>query len=197
MIAIDNVLLSDEVVKEQFVCDLSRCKGGCCEDGDAGAPVTDEERRLMETHFLVIAPLLTPAGKAAVDSQGLYTHDDEFGYVTPLVNNGICAYGYRDANGIITCTWEQTYNEGLQPFKKPVSCHLFPLKVSTPAAGSDLIYVNYEPRESEQLCAPACRLGKQLKMPVYRFARASLIRRFGTSFYEALEATATQVFGIK
>jgi hypothetical protein len=188
MIAIDNILVSDEVLDEQFVCDLTKCKGGCCEDGDAGAPLEDWEKKEVDRYLSIVKPYMTADGLAAIEKQGLYTYDVEFGWVTPLVNNGICAYGYKDAQGIIKCAFEQAYNDGKIGWKKPLSCHLFPIKTSKSKVDPDVEYVNYEPRED--LCSAACKLGKKLKVPVYVFLKESLIRKYGEEFYQALEAVA-------
>jgi hypothetical protein len=188
MIAIDNVLVSDEVVQEQFVCDLSKCKGGCCEDGDAGAPMEKWELEKLKEYYEVIKPYMTAEGIKEVERQGKYLYDKEFGWVTPTINGGICAYGYRDKQGIIKCGIEQAYNEGKLDWKKPLSCHLFPIKIQKSKRDPDIEYVNYEPRED--LCRAACSLGKKLKVPVYVFLKDSLIRKYGEEFYERLAATA-------
>jgi hypothetical protein len=188
MIAIDNKLISDEILEEQFVCDLSRCKGGCCEDGDAGAPMEMWELKKLDQYFDVLLPYMTEEGKAAVERAGRYLYDKEFGWVTPTVNGGICAYGYRDEQGMIKCGIEQAYNDGKLDWKKPLSCHLFPIKTKVSKRDPDIEYVNYEPRED--LCKAACSLGKKLKVPVYVFLREPLIRKYGEEFYAALEATA-------
>ncbi len=188
MIAIDNKLISDEILDEQFVCDLSKCKGGCCEDGDAGAPLENWEKKEVKKYYEIVKPYLTQEGIAAIETQGLYTYDDEFGWVTPTVNNAICAYGKKDASGTIICGFENAFNDGLIGWKKPLSCHLFPIKVSISKQDSDIEYVNYEPRED--LCSAACSLGKKLKMPVYIFLKEALTRKYGTEFYNTLEATA-------
>lgn len=188
MIVIDNILISDDVLSEQFVCDLSKCKGGCCEDGDAGAPLMDEELKELQNNFDAIKPYLTPEGLKAIEQQGKYIYDKSFGWVTPTINNAICAYGYRDTNGIIKCGIEQAYNDGKLDWKKPVSCHLFPIKTEKSRLDKDLEFVNYVPRED--LCSAACKLGKKLKVPVYRFLKEAIIRKYGTDFYQSLEATA-------
>src|SRR6187401_2454068 len=113
MIAIENVLISDDIVTEKFVCDLSRCKGGCCEDGDAGAPLANEELDNVKNELPKVMPYLTAQGKAELEKGGIYKYDKEFGWVTPTVDGGICAYGYRDKKGIIKCAFEQAYNDGL------------------------------------------------------------------------------------
>lgn len=185
MIAIDNVLLSDDVVDAKFVCDLHRCKGGCCEDGDAGAPLEKEEKRILDEIYETVKPYLTAEGRTEIERQGRYLYDAEFGWVTPTVSGGICAYGLRDEAGIIKCGIEQAYYDGKVQWKKPISCHLFPIRLVETKHGT---YANYEPREG--LCNPACSLGKKLKMPVYQFLKEPLIRKFGEEFYEALDAVA-------
>ncbi|HCL06933.1 MAG TPA: DUF3109 domain-containing protein [Chitinophagaceae bacterium] len=188
MIAIDNKLISDEVIEEQFVCDLTKCKGGCCEDGDAGAPKEKWELEKLKEQYDTIKPYMTKEGIAEIDRQGLYIYDKEFGWVTPTINGAICAYGYRDQQGIIKCSIEQAYNDGKVDWKKPLSCHLFPIKIKKSRRDPDIEYVNYEPRED--LCKAACSLGKKLKVPVYVFLKESLIRKYGEEFYETLAATA-------
>lgn len=189
MIAIDNVLVSDDVVEARFVCDLHRCKGGCCEDGDAGAPLANEEKKILDEIYEVVKPYLTAAGRRSIEEQGRYVYDSEFGWVTPTVDGTICAYGIRDSKGIIKCGIEQAYYDGKVTWKKPISCHLFPLRI---VEARHATYVNYEPRES--LCDPACALGKKLKMPVYQFLKEPIIRRFGEEFYQVLEQVAIDHF---
>ncbi len=191
MIAIDNKLISDEVIQEQFVCDLSKCKGGCCEDGDAGAPLEKWEMDKLKEYYEVIKPYMTEAGIRETERQGKYVYDKEFGWVTPTVNGAICAYGYRDKQGVIKCGIEQAYNEGKLDWKKPLSCHLFPIKIQKSKRDPDVEYVNYEPRQD--LCQAACSLGKKLKVPVYVFLKDSLIRKYGEEFYEALAAMAAHM----
>lgn len=188
MIAIDNKLISDHVVEEQFVCDLNKCKGGCCEDGDAGAPLELDELDELINHYDVIKPYLTPEGLKVIEKHGKYTYDREFGWVTPTIDGGICAYGFRDEKGIIKCGIEAAYYDGKLEWKKPVSCHLFPIRVVKSKLDPGTEYVNYEPRQD--LCKAACKLGKQLKMPVYMFLKDSIIRKYGEDFYETLAATA-------
>jgi hypothetical protein len=187
MIAIDNILISDDVVEAQFVCDLNKCKGGCCEDGDAGAPLTDEELDHVKESFEFVFPYLTASGKAEIEKQGLFRYDADFGWVTPTVDGGICAYGYKDKQGIIKCSFEQAYNYGLIGWKKPISCHLYPIKIKK-STRSDFEMVNYEPRET--LCSPGCALGEKLKLPVYVFLKESIIRKYGEEFYEVLDKIA-------
>ena len=189
MIAIDNVLVSDDVVQAQFVCDLAKCKGGCCEDGDAGAPLEKAELKIIDDNFKAIKPYLSAEGASEIERQGRYVYDREFGWVTPTVNGSICAYGIRDKQGIIKCGIEQAYNDGKLNWKKPISCHLYPIRVSK---SKQYEMVNYEPRET--LCAPGCALGKKLKMPVYQFLKEPIIRKFGKDFFEALHQIKLEHF---
>ena len=187
MIAIDNVLLSDEVVRDQFVCDLHKCKGGCCVDGDAGAPLAKDELEKINEVYDVVLPYLSEESKTALRQQGRYVYDNEFGWVTPTIESKVCVYGITDKNGIVKCGIEQAYNDGKVSWKKPISCHLFPIRISL-SKNKKTEYVNYEPRED--LCSAACSLGKKLKVPVYVFLKDALVRKYGNEFYETLDATA-------
>jgi hypothetical protein len=189
MIAIDAVLLSDDVIEKQFVCDLASCKGGCCVDGDCGAPLTEEETHILADIYPKIKHFLPDSYNAEIEKQGTHTWDDEFGYVTPAVNGGVCVYAYHEADGMVKCGIEKAWKEGLIDFQKPISCHLYPIRIKiTP----DYELVNYEPRKS--LCKPACKLGKKLRVPVYKFLKGPLIRKYGEEFYETLDAVAQEYF---
>ena len=185
MIAINDILVSNEVVEEQFICDLEKCKGGCCVDGDAGAPLEKTELLELKSVYNAVLPYLSEESKIVLEKEGKYVYDNEFGWVTPTLSNGMCAYGMVDKKGIVKCGVEQAFNDGKISWKKPISCHLFPIRIKKTKRGE---VVNYEPRED--LCAPACALGKKLKLPVYQFLKEPLMRKFGKDFYEALAATA-------
>ena len=190
MIAINNILISDEVVKEQFVCDLGKCKGACCVDGDAGARLEKEELQHINDAFEAVLPYLTDESKKEIDRQGRYVYDKEYGWVTPTIDSKICVYGIVDKQGIVKCGIEQAYLDGKVTWKKPISCHLFPIIIKK-SKRTTTEYVNYEPREDN--CKAACTLGKKLKVPVYQFLKEPLIRKFGQEFYEALDATANHL----
>ncbi|MEN9950379.1 MAG: hypothetical protein RLY85_1131 [Bacteroidota bacterium] len=193
LISIDSILISDDIVEEQFVCDLTQCKGGCCEDGDAGAPLTDEELDEVKQAFEKVMHLMPKDGLKEVERNGLYRYDREFGWVTPTVDDKICAYGFRDAKGVIKCAFEEAYNQGLISWKKPISCHLYPIKRSKSRFSAHEL-LNYDPREG--MCSPACSLGKSLKVPVYRFLKDALVRAYGTDFYDALDQVAQDYYSI-
>ncbi len=196
MIIIDDVLVSDEIVEKQFVCDLSKCKGGCCEDGDAGAPLDKAELDIITEVYDKIKPYLTEASIKEIDKNGKYLYDREFGWVTPTLasDREICVYGKRDKKGMIVCAFEKAYNDGVIGWKKPVSCHLFPI-IAYKAGKNGYQRINYEAREG--LCDPACGLGKKLKVPTYEFLKEPLIRKFGEAFYGALDKIAKDYYDHK
>lgn len=189
MIEIDNILVSDEVVKAQFVCDLIKCKGGCCEDGDAGAPLSKEETQILEDNFETLKPYITKEGMEEIERKGKFYYDRSFGWVTPTINGKICAYGFYDNKGIIKCGIEQAYLDGKISWKKPITCHLYPIKTKKTKTYE---LVNYEPRET--LCSPGCKLGKKLQVPVYTFLKEALIRKYGEEFYTLLDQIANQYY---
>jgi hypothetical protein len=196
MIVIDNILVSDDVVEKQFVCDLAKCKGGCCEDGDAGAPLDKEELEIINQHFEKVKPYLTAASLKEIENKGRYVYNKEFGWVTPTLGNDseICVYGIREKDGMIKCAFEQAYYDGVIPWKKPISCHLYPI-IAEKGKHGDYEKVNYEPRE--KLCNPACALGQKLKVPTYEFLKESLVRKYGEDFYNALDKAAKEYFSEK
>lgn len=182
MIFIDDIIVSDDIVTEKFICDLEKCKGGCCVDGDAGAPLAKNELKKIKEAYKVVKDELSAEALAEIKRVGTHTTDPDFGYVTPAIDGGICVYGYTDEKGIVKCLIEKAYNEGKIDFKKPISCHLYPIReVKT----KEHIALNYEPRET--LCQPGCQLGKKEGVKVYEFLKEPLIRRFGEDFYDALK----------
>lgn len=191
MIEIDNLLISDEIVEKDFVCNLEKCKGGCCVDGDAGAPLTREEANIIEDLYPLLREHLSERAIKEIEETGAYTYDDEFDIVTPVIDGGICVYGYYDENNIVKCAIEKIYNEGKTDFKKPISCHLYPIRVTHTQNGYQLL--NYEPRK--KLCAPACKLGEQLKVPVYRFLKEPIIRQYGELVYNVIDDIAKEHYG--
>jgi hypothetical protein len=185
MIAIDNTLVSDELLEEHFVCDLSRCKGACCVEGDAGAPLEEEETALLEEEYPKIEPFLRPEGKKAIKDQGKSVIDENDGErVTPLVNNAECAYVVFDEAGTSWCGIEKAWRAGATRFRKPVSCHLYPIRIQRYPSFEAINYHRW------QICSPACSLGQQLKVPVYRFVAEALIRKYGETWFEKLEQAA-------
>lgn len=186
-------MISDEVVEKQFVCDLMKCKGGCCEDGDAGAPLEDAELDIILDLQEIVKPYLSEESLAEIERKGKYVYHREFGWVTPTLGNDneICVYAFRDNKGVIKCAFEQAFYDGKCSWKKPISCHLFPI-IAKKGKYGDYDRVNYEPRE--KLCNPACSLGKKLQVPVYEFLKEPLTRKYGEEFYNALDKVAKEYF---
>lgn len=183
MIVIDNILISDDVVSSHFVCDLNACKGGCCVSGESGAPVEEEEREILEKVYPKVKAYLTEEGIEAIEEHGCYTMDD--GWKTTLIGGkgGPCAFVNYDEKGIAYCGIERAYEDGIVDFKKPVSCHLYPVRIK---ASHDVELVNYNEWD---ICDPACVLGAKLQVPLYRFVKDGFIRKYGEEFFEALEAS--------
>jgi len=185
MIVIGDVIVSDDVVEKQFACDLAKCKGTCCVEGDGGAPLEVEEMKLIDDHFQAIEPYLSEVGRAAIEKKGryLFEKDDEYtGYGTPLIGNtGACAYVIHTDEGVAKCGIEQAWEDGKLPFQKPVSCHLYPVRVKV---YEEITAVNYEVWE---ICSDACLLGRELQVPTFEFVKSGLIRRFGQEFYDQLK----------
>lgn len=189
MYAIGSILVSDDVTDKQFACDLNACKGACCWEGDFGAPLEHEELAILEEIYPKVEPLLTEEGKAAIAAQGFYTENKQFGgQDTPLVENRACAYMGLNETGMAYCTIERAYNEGLINWKKPISCHLYPIRVKTkPEANFEAL--NYDRWE---ICSAACTKGKREKIRVYEFAKPALIRKYGQAWYDELAAAVEQ-----
>lgn len=188
MIMIDDILISDEVVEKQFVCNLKACKGACCVEGDSGAPLEAEEVTLLQNDIAAIQPFLTPEGIAAIQQQGVFVKEEEdeyTGLATPLIEGKACAYVTYDNQGVASCGIEQAYLSGVITWKKPLSCHLYPLRIKN---FDTVIAVNFDDWE---ICNPACKLGEELKVPVYQFVKEALVRKFGPEFYEVLKQAAT------
>ena len=184
MIAIDNTLISDEILENAFVCDLNKCKGECCVAGDMGAPLDLNELPVLDAIYATIKPYLSVTGIAAIEKQGLYLIEEgEDEYTTPLIDGKECAYAIFD-KGIAACGIERAFLDGKIDFKKPISCHLYPVRINR-LDGYDA--VNYHHWE---VCTPACALGKQLKVPVYVFLKEPLQRKYGQEWYQQLEYAA-------
>lgn len=181
MIQIEEKLISEEIFSEEFVCNLTRCKGACCVAGDVGAPLEKYETEILDKIFDKVKPYLRPEGVAALEEQGTWTIDPSDGdYVTPMVNGEECAYVIFDEKGITKCGIEKAYEDGAIEWHKPISCHLYPIRVTEYSSFTALNYHEWE------ICSPACELGKELKVPVYKFLKTPLIRKYGEEFYDTL-----------
>jgi hypothetical protein len=187
MIIVQDKLVSDALVEEHFICNLSACKGACCWEGDSGAPLEKAELPVLDAIYDQIKPFLSPAGIAAIEAQGKYKWFEEAGeWGTPLIDNGPCAYMTLTAEGIAQCGIEQAHKAGATDYLKPISCHLYPIRVER---NEDLDFeaLNYHEWD---ICSAACTLGKSEKVPVYRFLKNAIERKYGPDFYEELDAAA-------
>lgn len=181
MLLIDDIWVTDAVLERKFVCDLTTCKGACCVAGEHGAPLEPAERAQLEEDINQIKPYLTDEGRKAIDQKGV-AYEIKDGLRTTLREDAACAFVTFDKNGTAKCGIEQAYEEGVTTFRKPISCHLYPIRVQKLKEGEALNYNEWE------ICHGACLLGEALKVPVYRFLRDALIRKYGEEFYQALEA---------
>ena len=183
MFQLNKTIISEEIFEKEFVCNLSACKGACCVDGDAGAPLDEAETKILADIYPKIKPFLRPEGIKAIEEQGTHTVS-EFGELeTPLIDGKDCAYVIFDKDTAL-CGIEQAYNEGIVDWKKPVSCHLYPIRVKE---YSDFSAVNYH---KWHICSDACELGKELGVPIYKFVKEALVRKFGEEWYSELEKIA-------
>lgn len=182
MIELDGCLISDEIFEKKFVCDLSACKGACCVEGESGAPLEEEELDLLESIYDKVKPYMRKEGIEAVEEQGHFVLDWDGEYTTPLVKGKECAYVSFDDNGTAKCTIEQAHRNGDIDFPKPISCHLYPIRVSKL---KDYQALNYH---KWPICEPACSCGDKLDVRVFRFLKSPLIRKYGKQWYTDLEA---------
>jgi hypothetical protein len=187
MVQIDDKIISLDVFEQQFVCDLSACKGACCVEGDSGAPLESEEADILSQIYDKVKPFMRKEGIREVELQGFSVIDKDGDLTTPLVNNKECAFVSFDQNGTAKCSIEHAYNQGEIAFKKPISCHLFPIRIQK---YDDFEAVNYE---SIKICEPACSCGQKLQVPVYKFLKEPLIRLYGESWYHTLSEAAVEL----
>ena len=186
MIQIDDKLISEDLFSEEFVCNLAKCKGICCVEGDAGAPLNEDETKILDEIYPKIKPYLRPEGIQAIEEQGTYTLDFEGDLVTPLVNNAECAYVIFDEKGYTKCAIEKAYEDGIIDWQKPISCHLYPIRITEYSNFSAINYHEWD------ICSDACTLGKELGVKVYQFLKKPLIRKYGEEFYQTLSEAAEE-----
>lgn len=184
MIAIGKALVSTEVLERKFVCDLKACKGACCVEGVNGAPLTEQEQKQLKEAYPAFESYITEEGKAAVAEQGHFVEIKKDGTVnTPLMDGKACAYTVFE-NSVASCGIEKAWADGKTDFRKPVSCHLYPIRITS--------YTEYEAVNYEEwdICNAACVLGERLKVPVYEFTKDALIRKYGEEWYDELKEIA-------
>lgn len=184
MFQLGKTIVSQDIIEKEFVCNLGACKGECCIAGEAGAPVSEEETQILEENYAKIKPYLRKEGIAAIESQGVWIESPAGELETPLVNGAECAYVTFTKDGIASCGIEDAHNDGAIDFKKPISCHLYPVRVQE---YSEFAAVNYH---RWPICNDACTLGAELQVPVYKFVKEALIRKFGADWYQELSNIA-------
>ena len=180
LVEIQNKIVSTQIFERKFVCDLNACRGACCVQGDAGAPLTIEEASILEDDIDQIIPYMRPEGIAEVEKTGVFYIDQENEMATTLVNDQECAFVYFDESGITKCAIEKAHKEGKTDFKKPISCHLYPIREKQ---FNDFRALTYD---VWPICAPACACGEKLDVPVFRFLKEPIIRAFGEKFFDEL-----------
>lgn len=182
MIQIDDKIISLDLFEKHFVCDLEQCAGVCCVYGDSGAPLEEDEVEVLREEYENFEPYMTPLGRNAVDEQGVAVHDSDGDLVTPLVGDAAeCAYSYFTKDGVCLCAIEKAYFDGKTSYRKPISCHLYPIR--TRPLGDNLA-LNYD---QWTICKCARDKGAREGAPVFRFLKDPIIRQFGQNFYAQME----------
>lgn len=180
MIIVKSAIVSDDIADRCFCCDLAKCKGQCCIEGDSGAPLEKEEAELMETLLEAIKPYMTAEGREAVEKDGVWAIDSDGDLGTTLVNGRECAFVCWGEDGTAYCAIERAYLDGKIEFRKPVSCHLYPIRVENYGSFEAVNYHRWE------ICQSAVECGRHIGEPLYKYLKEPLIRKFGEEWYEEL-----------
>ena len=186
MFIIQDTLVSLDILEKEFCCDLDTCKGCCCIEGDAGAPLEDDEEQKIQQILPLLLPDMTPEARLVVETQGISYIDPSGERVTSIVNDKDCVFARTDHNGWCYCLIEKAYRAGRIDFKKPISCHLYPIRLSRVGDTVGLEYHRWD------ICHCARKKGKQLHLPIYVFLKEPLIRRFGQAWYDEVCLTAQE-----
>ena len=184
MLRIGHTIISDDLLDVQFICNLAKCKGECCIAGDAGAPMEEEEISMLEDYIDEIKPYMSEQGLKVIEKDGVFDYDEDGEFVTPLVNHAECAFVYLK-NGIGWCAIEKAHNDGKINFLKPLSCHLYPVRITKHDSFDAINYHKWP------ICKPALKKGSRAGMPLYKFLKDPLTKRFGEEWYAELERLAT------
>ena len=181
MLVVDKTVISTDVVEEKFICDLLKCKGACCVEGDLGAPLELDELPEIEQAVEAVKPYLSKEAVEAIESEGAYILDEEGDYSTTTINGAECAFAFYDENKILKCGLEQAWKDGKSEFRKPISCHLYPIRIKNLGEYDALNYDRW------QICSPACDLGEKQGVSVFKFLKEPLIRKYGEDWYKKVE----------
>lgn len=186
MFQIGKTLVSEALFEQAFTCDISACKGACCVEGEAGAPLELDEIEQLKAHWHEVKPHLTPEGINALEIQGVATQNAFKDWETPLIDGKACAYINYNDKGVAQCGIEQAQRNGDTTLQKPISCHLYPVRIKNYSA---FVAVNYH---EWSICSSGCDLGAALERPLYQFVEKALVRKFGKAWYDALHTTAQE-----
>lgn len=186
MILLENTIVSEDILEKNFICNLSACKGACCIEGDSGAPITQDELEVLEAELENIKPYLTEVSLEAIKTQNFWEKDGDGDLVTTCLPTGECNFSLRDEAGMLKCGIEQAYRDGKASIQKPLSCHLYPIRISNVGEFEALNYHRWD------ICKPACKLGEEHQVAVYQFLKEPLIRKFGAYWYHELDEIAKQ-----
>lgn len=187
MVEIQNTLISLDLFREKFCCDLNACGGACCIEGDAGAPVKEEEIAELETAAETVLDELSADAQAVIKAQGVVYIDRDGDFVTSIVDGKDCVFTCRNEHGHCLCALERAYRAERIPFKKPVSCSLYPVRLSTVGGMTAVNYHRWE------VCRPAVELGRKLDIPVYKFLKEPLIQAFGKEWWDECDIVAEEL----
>ena len=181
MFEIDGKVISTEIFRRKFVCDISKCKGTCCYDGDSGAPLEEDEIEKLEEVYPEVEPYLSAEERDEIKRQGLWVVDSDGDLVTPIIRGCECVYSNHEEDGTWTCAIEKAFRAGKTKWRKPISCYLYPIRVSKLRRGEALNFHEWG------VCKPALELGEKTGVSVFRFLREPLIAKYGEEFYAELE----------
>ena len=185
MLIVEDKLISEEVMREEFACNLRACRGACCHEGDSGAPLELDELPVLEDIYPSVRPFLTERGRREIEARGLYEFVEEtWTFAAPCIDDAACVYMTRTPEGFAACGIELAHRAGKTDFKKPISCELYPIRVERDDT-HDFEALNYDRWD---ICSAACALGRKEAVPVFRFVRSAIVRKWGEEFYEQLEA---------
>ncbi len=184
MVEIGRTIISRDIFEQHFLCDLLKCKGACCVEGDSGAPLTKEEAEIIKREYPNFQKYLSGKHWHEIEKQGFTVIDKDGDLVTPLINDRQCVYSFTDETGIVKCAIEKAFIDGQTSFRKPVSCHLFPIRITS--------YQRFDAVNYQELaiCIPGREYGKSAKLPLYKFLKEPLIRKYGEEWYSEVEAVA-------
>ena len=188
MIEVEDKIISKDLFEKKFVCDLQQCKGACCVEGDSGAPLSKKEVDDIESNLSIIKEEMSPIGKKAIESKNFYYVDEDKEEVTSLVSGKECVFVFYDQNNIAKCSIESAYRKNKINFNKPVSCHLYPIRVKNYDSFEAINIHNWH------ICKPACNCGTNLNIPVFKFLKEPIIRVWGEEFYSQLDAVNREFF---